>query len=247
MPNASTKQADISGTPTGEQVGLMFGSFNPPHLAHVKTAEKLKQAGGLKEVWLLPVPASPFKKGTLQATFKEKVEMCSILAAPHQTWLKTSEACANFPSGLVRQLQEYKRTIEKLFAENEGVQFKLIAGEDFVRRFDQAIAALEFFTKLGETVQQKSPVQIKLVNEFTRRVGHAHDVLSNIDVLATERSKLLIPANDTAPVADADEISSSNIRRAIMAGQEMIAGLTPELRDFINRRKIYDGLRSDMH
>lgn len=43
------------------RIGCLFGTFDPPHKAHVAVAEHLLGACGLDQVWLVVTPQNPFK------------------------------------------------------------------------------------------------------------------------------------------------------------------------------------------
>ncbi|MEJ2539830.1 MAG: nicotinate (nicotinamide) nucleotide adenylyltransferase [Gemmatimonadota bacterium] len=42
-------------------IGLLGGSFDPPHLGHLNVARDAREALGLDQVWLVPAHRSPFK------------------------------------------------------------------------------------------------------------------------------------------------------------------------------------------
>ncbi|HRD53449.1 MAG TPA: nicotinic acid mononucleotide adenylyltransferase, partial [Flavobacteriales bacterium] len=43
-------------------VGLLFGTFDPPHDAHVAVAEHMLRTQDLDAVWLVVTPLNPFKQ-----------------------------------------------------------------------------------------------------------------------------------------------------------------------------------------
>lgn len=70
-----------------KKLGLMFGSYNPPHLGHINTALEAKEQNDLDLVYMVPVAQSPFKNANLQVTFNDKVNMCQIISQTHSDWL----------------------------------------------------------------------------------------------------------------------------------------------------------------
>ncbi|MCS6990490.1 MAG: nicotinate (nicotinamide) nucleotide adenylyltransferase [Chitinophagales bacterium] len=58
-----------------EMTGLFFGTFNPIHIGHVLVAEYLADYAGLKRVWFILSPMSPFKQNTPQVLAKHRFLM----------------------------------------------------------------------------------------------------------------------------------------------------------------------------
>ena len=46
-----------------KKVGILGGTFNPPHIGHLIVANEVKHALGLDEVRLMPTAIPPHKKG----------------------------------------------------------------------------------------------------------------------------------------------------------------------------------------
>lgn len=46
------------------KIGLLFGSFNPIHIAHLTLAEMTIESGLVDSVWFVVSPESPYKTGT---------------------------------------------------------------------------------------------------------------------------------------------------------------------------------------
>lgn len=57
-------------------IGLLGGSFNPPHLAHVMVAAWALAGGEVGEVWVMPTGGHPFGKQLLP--FDERLELCRL-------------------------------------------------------------------------------------------------------------------------------------------------------------------------
>jgi len=47
----------------GKRIGLLGGTFDPPHLAHLAAAAAARQDLGLDEVWFVPAARPPHKRG----------------------------------------------------------------------------------------------------------------------------------------------------------------------------------------
>lgn len=227
---------DVTQQP--KHIGLQFGSYNPPHLGHVQTAQNLKEAGGLTEVWMLPVPQSPYKKQIDQVPFGQKVEMCQIVAEPYDEWLKVSEACANFPVTVTGQLQQCKRTIERLFNENADTKFSIVAGEDFSKKYKDAVNGMAYLSMMMATCKHMSIFDFQTIQHFADRVIRANDVFQKLDVMSAPRAALPVPSEDGQRIEEV-EVSSKKIRAAIRSGAENIIGIPDRLLDYIVRSGLY--------
>lgn len=218
-----------------KHIGLQFGSYNPPHLAHVQTAKNLKKAGGLTEVWLLPIPQSPYKKEIEQVPFAEKVEMCQILAEPFSDWLKVSDVCGHFPNTATGQLQQYKRTIEGLIDENPRTKFSIVAGEDFSKKYNEVVAGMAYLSMIVNSCKQMSIFNFQMLDNFADRIIRANEVLQKLDVLSAPRATL--PVQTENGIVQ-QPVSSKLIREQIPSGVKPDA-LPDPLWNFIKERKRY--------
>lgn len=72
------------------KIGLLGGSFNPPHAGHVHLATYAKDILNLDEVWLLPVPQNTLKTSDGMAPFDIRLAMCAAAAEKHD-WLIAKE------------------------------------------------------------------------------------------------------------------------------------------------------------
>lgn len=65
------------------RVGLLFGTFDPPHAGHVAIAEHMKRTQGLDAVWLMVTPRSPFKQGATVTAEHHRLAMTRLAVAGH--------------------------------------------------------------------------------------------------------------------------------------------------------------------
>lgn len=104
-------------------IGLYFGSFNPPHLGHVAIALEAKKQFHLDEVWFVVSPQNPFKDSATLAPENHRLEMARL-------------ACHSHPELSVNdiefQLPRPSYTIDTLEALQKRFNhhFSLIIGED---------------------------------------------------------------------------------------------------------------------
>jgi nicotinic acid mononucleotide adenylyltransferase len=204
----------------------MFGSYDPPHLAHVEAAALSLKKNRLKEVWMAPVPVSPFKRNSKRkrASFPQKMEMCKILASPYQDWLKVSPVCEGFRAGYLSQLQNVKRTLEGLTLQYPETEFVLVSGADFRQKLLMAVQMLRIAEMLAGTAHKNVALNLSLLAGIAERSAKARHVFENIEIPEQARSTLT---------------SSTEIVARIIAGEKPIPGLPEALHEYIEREEIY--------
>lgn len=64
-----------------KKIGILGGTFNPPHIGHLIVANEVKEYLQLDEVWLMPTATPPHKKDTEEVTASERLAMTKIACA----------------------------------------------------------------------------------------------------------------------------------------------------------------------
>ncbi len=120
------------------EVALLGGSFNPPHVAHVMAAWWTLATQGVAEVWLLPSWRHPFGKEL--APWEDRVRMCELAVAE----IRGAQVCtAEAELAGDPLVGRTARTLEHLTAKHPGHRFALVVGSDILRetgdwyRFDR--------------------------------------------------------------------------------------------------------------
>jgi len=115
-----------------KEIGLLGGSFNPPHVGHLMAAWYVLATEPVAEVWLLPSYRHPFGKEL--ASFADRVEMCRLAAATIRgLHVCTAEAeLADDP--LVGRTA---RTLEHLRRKHPAERFALVVGTDILGETDK--------------------------------------------------------------------------------------------------------------
>lgn len=126
-----------------KKVGILGGTFNPPHIGHLMMANEAYHALGLDEVRFMPNAVPPHKEssGATDEQRKKMVEL-AIEDAPHFT-LETFE--------LERGGLSYTfDTMKTLTGQEPGVEFYFIIGGDSIDhlhtwyRIDELIQMVKF-------------------------------------------------------------------------------------------------------
>src|SRR6188474_2045585 len=64
----------------GQAIGLLGGSFNPPHAAHRMISEVALKRLGLDKVWWIVSPGNPLKRRSETAPLAERLVLCRSVA-----------------------------------------------------------------------------------------------------------------------------------------------------------------------
>jgi nicotinate-nucleotide adenylyltransferase len=67
--------------PAGQRIGLMGGSFNPPHEAHVMVAQTALRRLRLDQVWWLVSPGNPLKTKQGLPTLSQRIAACRAITS----------------------------------------------------------------------------------------------------------------------------------------------------------------------
>lgn len=112
------------------KIGILGGSFNPPHFGHLNLARTAREKAGLSEVRVIPAAKNPLKKMVEGPSAEERLELTRL-------------AFADLGPGFNVDDREIKRgktsytiqTLEEIKAENPEAELFLIMGADLLPEF----------------------------------------------------------------------------------------------------------------
>src|SRR4029453_2770244 len=70
----------LPSTAPGQRIGLLGGSFNPPHVAHRQVSEAVLKRLGLDQILWLVTPGNPLKARGELAPLAERLVLCRAMA-----------------------------------------------------------------------------------------------------------------------------------------------------------------------
>ena len=123
-----------------KHVGLLGGSFDPPHRWHINITLEAKKILSLDQVWWLVTPQNPLKI-TRPAPYDERVRNCHNIIKTHSILLKEIEKKIN------SKYSHY--TIEYLHLYYSNIKFYWLMGADNLVNFHQWQNWRQFFNQIS--------------------------------------------------------------------------------------------------
>ena len=197
------------------RLGLLGGSFDPPHLGHLWAAARARAAFALEHVLFVPAARPPHKPERKLAEDSDRLEMLALLLAGEpacSVW--GAELARSGPSFTVDTLRELRALVPG------ATRLFLILGEDNLPGFPH-------WREVEEIVRLAQPVVVH------RNGPRAEPELATLSPFARTRLAL---GRLASPPLDA----SSSAVRAALEREVVPAELLPErLREFLARRALY--------
>jgi nicotinate-nucleotide adenylyltransferase len=195
-------------------VGILGGTFNPPHLAHLVCASEARAQLRLDLVLLVPTGVPPHKAMDEEPGALHRLEMCRLAVGRNRPWLAVSaiEVNRDGPSYTVDTLRE-------IHATHPGDELTFIVGGDMAWslpswREPEAILELASVAVAERVGARREEVRVRLAG-----MAGAHRI-TYIDV----------------PRLD---ISSSELRRRVREGRPIDYLVADEVADYIEQRRLY--------
>jgi nicotinate-nucleotide adenylyltransferase len=201
------------------QVGILGGTFNPPHAAHLVCAQEARDQLGLDRVLLLPAPVPPHKAVADDLGAAVRAELCGLAAREEDGWLAVCDV------ELERSGPSYTvDTLGVLHERTPGDELTFIVGADMAQ-------ALPTWREPREVLRRARLA-------VTERDGARADQLGALLAPLHDGSRIVF---FTMPRLD---ISSTDIRARVAAGRP-IRHLVPDaVAEAIAERGLYGAPRT---
>ncbi len=196
-------------------LGILGGTFNPPHLAHLLCASEARWQLGLDRVLLIPTGVPPHKKIGDEPGIQHRLEMCRIAARPHADWLQVSEleALREGPSYTVD-------TLRAIHASQPGDELTFIVGGDMAWSLPT--------WREPEAILELARVAV------AERVGARREEIR--EQLAGLRGVENVSYIEVPRI----DVSSAALRRRVRAGQPITFLVPDGVSDYIEQRRLYE-------
>lgn len=110
------------------QVGILGGSFDPPHLGHQLLALSALATTDLDALWVIPCANHAFQKSL--SSFEHRYKMCELaFSRLYKTHVLTLENNLPTPSYTIQ-------TVETILKLRPDLKLSLIMGSDLLEHFD---------------------------------------------------------------------------------------------------------------
>ena len=197
------------------RIGIYGGSFNPPHIGHIRAAEHAARQLGLDRVLLIPDHTSPGKQEAVGSPSPaQRLEMVS-LALPKNGVLEVCDLAVN--SGGIMYTCD---VVDRLCAQYPDAQMYLLMGSDMLVRFPKWLYA--------DRICQKANIAVFLRGD----PGEREALRSQKTALEEIGAKIDILENPQI------QISSTQLRRMLAFGcaTEFLA---PDVAGYIEENGLY--------
>jgi nicotinate-nucleotide adenylyltransferase len=188
------------------RIGILGGTFNPPHIGHIALARHARSELGLERVLLMPACIAPNKPSVAEDPGPEhRLAMCRLAVAQEP---RLEVSALEIERGGTSYTVD---TVQAIHAAHPNAELTLIVGADTARTLPGWREPVRLLEMARLAVAQRDELDL-------------HDVGSELASLAPPPdSPPRVTSLRMAPVA----ASSSAVRRLIAAG-EPVAGLVGE-------------------
>ncbi len=201
-------------------VGILGGSFNPPHLGHLALAEDALAELGLERVMIVPVCVAPHRPvPTDDPGAEHRLAMCRALFAGHpQLEVSTLEIDRGGRSYTVD-------TLRSVNASDPDAELTVILGADVASSLPTWRMPHEILSLARVAVAERGPA--------TGGKEPAHpDVVATIAAIDEQARVTLL---NMGPVA----VSSTLVRERLAGGQAIVDLVGPEVAHYIAAHGLY--------
>ena len=193
------------------RIGILGGTFDPPHNGHLALAKAAKADLNLDEVWFIPAGRNPLKGRNDQTPARARLEMVKLAVADEPGFAVSDIEIVRGGASFMAE------TLFELTAALQG-EFWLIMGADSLASFNQ----------------WRSPDKILRMARLAVAVRESHKV----DVLKAKLSPEVIAKVDWLSMPAVD-ISSTGVRDTISLGRSAQPWVPRKVLQYIEQNKLY--------
>ncbi len=209
----------VDDTEKTQRIGVLGGTFDPPHLAHLNIALEALEQLNLNRVFWTITPEPPHKQSRVAASILDRATMLSLMIAPYPFF----SLCT---VDMERPGPYYAADTLKIIAdENKGAELVYIIGSDLLSSFASWVRVKDLISTCNQ------------IGGVTR-LGRNEDIgetLTSIAEAATKFRKIKI-----SPI----NLSSHDIRERIRSGGSIREMVAEPVFQYIQEHRLY--LQNDL-
>ncbi|KAA9130332.1 nicotinate-nucleotide adenylyltransferase [Marinihelvus fidelis] len=211
-------------------MGLFGGTFDPVHRGHIQVALDASEALEIDDFRLLPAGDPPHRMGT-HAPAADRVAMLELALRGYSGLsIDTREVDREGPSYMVDTLEELRQA-------HPDAPLVLVLGQDAANGLHRwhrwqrlpALAHLVVMTRPGERPMYGGQLGTALAHRETREIARLKDSTAGL-LLHLDVSQM--------------DVSSTEIRRRIAAGDPVVTLLPPGVLGYIEEHGLYRDVRA---
>ena len=154
-----------------KHIGLLGGSFDPPHKGHLYISTEAKKKFNLDEIWWLVTPKNPLKI-IKPASYNERVKNCKLITKNSPIIIKEIEKKIN---------SKYTyETIEYLINHYNNIRFYWLMGADNLINFHKWQKWKQIFKEIPIVIFKRHGYNTKALKSITAKTFSNYKVSSVI-------------------------------------------------------------------
>jgi nicotinate-nucleotide adenylyltransferase len=211
------------------KTGILGGTFNPIHLAHLRIAEEVREACALDEILFIPAAVPPHKAVAGEISFVHRLAMIEAAIADNPTFrasdMEARRSGKSFSVDTLEILQQRDPSGERYFIVGLDSFRDIASWKEFTRLFE--LAHLVVTARPGvELPDPLTALPVAVQNDFCydsqpKKLRHR----SGNAVLFLEETRL--------------DISSTLIRCKVAAGESIRYLVPPSVAAYIHDHRLY--------
>ncbi len=205
-----------------KKIGILGGTFNPIHNAHIAIAYAAKDQLSLDEVWFMPAGTPPHKQMDIEVSAKDRIEMVRLAIAPFKGFVLCDiEADKKEPCYTYETLKKIKHD------HKEDSLYFIIGGDSFL--------------------QFSSWVKPNKICSYADIVVARRSAPSDMDDQTFSQLKEKYESSYKAKFYELEwnwmDISSTDIRNRLCQGLDVVDLVPEPVMDYIQKNQLYTDQR----
>ena len=153
-----------------KRIGLLGGSFDPPHRGHLYISLEAKKILQLDEVWWLVTPQNPLKIKK-PATYQERLKNCKMISKNNPIFIKEIEK---------RISSKYTyQSLDYLINHYSNIKFFWLMGSDNLINFHKWQKWKQIFKEISIVVFKRHGYNVKALKSISHKTFLNYKIVSS--------------------------------------------------------------------